>query len=121
MALIETIALLHRSLPKEFIGFDFVAERPGDRGGFIVTVDWIGRRDPEPGPGGASISQDGWSRQTSITLEGEGLEASSGSGTLQSWTQPSEYDSEKRALIKAFAAEWNQSISICFSSRRTKD
>jgi hypothetical protein len=117
--LIEAIARLHRELPKGFAGFDFTAERAGDRRGFVLAVEWAPR--PDSNPSGAWIAGGGWSYHIGISLGDESLYNSGGGGSLEHRAQPSGYETEKRALTKALAADANQSISISLSSRLTKD
>jgi hypothetical protein len=111
---IEMFVLLHRALPEGVAGFDFVAERAGDRRGFIVTVTWISQPSAPP--------SNGWSTSTDIELDDQSFYDSSGGYSATDYrTGASGFDEEKRALTKAFAGKADQSIAISYSARLTKD
>jgi len=118
-AVIETLALLCRTLPKDFVGFDLTAERAGDRRGFVLGIERASRQDSNSGS--AWMAGGSWSHHIDITLGDESLYNSSGNGALEHWAQASGYGAERRALRKALAAEASQPITISFSGRLTKD
>ena len=117
-ALVETLILLHRKLPKGFAGFDFTAERAGDRRGFFVEIKWAAHHDINPG---GSSGGDGWSYHIDISLGDESLYEASGGASSDRRAAVAGYEDEKRALVKAFAADAGQPIVISFSTRLSRD
>jgi hypothetical protein len=118
-SLIETLIRLHRELPEGRVGFEFILERAPAGPGFVVDIVW--NAPPAANPGGVWMAGGGWSHTTNIALDHDSLYNSSGGSSLEHRSQASGYDAEKRALIKALAADSKQAISVTFSTQLSKN
>ena len=108
-SLLKLLIHLHRELPKGFVGFALSAERPGDRQGFVVEIEWQ--------RGARAKSGSGWSHSINILLGDDALLSGGGGGSYDSAADSPDYDDERRALTKALGGDANQPIAIYFYTR----
>ena len=110
-AFVQIIARLHRELPMDCFGFAFSAERPGDRQGFVVAVQWLRGPRPEPAPY--------WSYHVSLTLGEEMLHGASGGRSMDSDADRTK--DEHRAMARALSGDAGQPIAVYLSSWLSKN
>jgi hypothetical protein len=112
-ALMEAIIRLHRELPKDHPGFAFSAERPGDRRGFVIEIEWKSGTPP--------ASPTWWRHGSSISLGDNSLHHSSGGSSFEYRKQSAAYNDEQRAIARALASDATQPITIYFESSLSAD